>query len=106
DVTNGIDYVDIHMVQKLRGRERYFAATARGFYATEDPADGWVRAENGFTRDYFYKYIIVPPKREGDNPTMLISTGDKSPGSWNRPDGARGAVFRSTDAGESWHQVG
>jgi photosystem II stability/assembly factor-like uncharacterized protein len=107
DVTYGIDYVDIHMVKKVPGHELYFAATARGFFGTNDPADGWLRAENGFTRDYFYKYIIVPPKAgSSENPTMLISTGDKSPGSWNRPAGARGAIFRSTDCAQSWHRVG
>jgi len=107
DVTAGIDYVDIHQVSKLPGRERYYAATARGFYATSDLAAGWARAENGFTRDYFYKFIILPPREQtADNPTMLISTGDHSPGSWNRPEGARGAIFRSVDRGESWHRAG
>jgi len=107
DVTEGIDYVDIHMVEKPRGRDRYFAATARGFYSTTDLATGWQRAENGFTRDYFYKYIILPPDPDnGDQPTLLVSTGDHSPGSWNRPAGARGAIFRSVDCGESWHRVG
>ena len=107
DVTEGIDYVDIHMVEKPRGRDRYFAATARGFYSTTNLAKGWKRAENGFTRDYFYKYIILPPTSgNGDQPTMLVSTGDHSPGSWNRPAGARGAIFRSVDCGESWHRVG
>ncbi len=106
DVTDGIDYVDIHMVQKLPKLEKYFAATARGFYSTTDPARGWARAENGFTRDYFYKYVILPPRPGEQDPTMIISTGDKSPGSWNRPEGARGAIFRSTDSGESWHRVG
>ncbi len=95
------------MVEKLTGRERYFAATARGFYATPDPSQGWTRAENGFTRDYFYKFIIMPPRSDADdNPTMLISTGDHSPGSWNRPEGARGAIFRSVDRGDSWQRVG
>ena len=37
---------------------------------------------------------------------MLVATADKSPGSWNRPEGARGALFRSFDCAESWHQVG
>ncbi len=107
DVTIGIDYVDIHQVQKPLGQDRYFAATARGFYATKDLRAGWQRAENGFTRDYFYKFIIMPPSaRSGGNQAMLISTGDKSPGSWNRPEGARGVIFRSTDLGESWHPVG
>jgi photosystem II stability/assembly factor-like uncharacterized protein len=106
DVTEGIDYVDIHMVQKLPGRERYLAATARGFFATDDPARGWVRAEKGFTRDYFYKYIIMPPVKGATNPTIIVSTGDKSPGSWRRPEGALGALFRSDDCAESWYRVG
>lgn len=107
DVTVGIDYVDIHQVSKLPGRERYYASTARGFYGTSDLAKGWKRAENGFTRDYFYKFIILSPRAESaDNPTILISTGDHSPGSWNRRDGARGAIFRSEDRGESWHRTG
>jgi hypothetical protein len=93
-------------VQKLPRQEKYFAATARGFFSTTDPSKGWARAENGFTRDYFYKFIVMPGSSPEANPTMLISTGDKSPGSWNRPEGARGALFRSTDCGESWHRVG
>ncbi|HZT08856.1 MAG TPA: hypothetical protein VFC51_17670 [Chloroflexota bacterium] len=106
DATEGIDYVDIHMVTKLQGRAQYFAATARGFFSTTDLARGWTRAENGFTRDYFYKFIVVPSQDPTADPVMLISTGDKSPGSWNRPEGARGAIFRSLDSGESWHRVG
>ena len=107
DVTEGIDYVDIHMVSKLPQQERYFAATARGFFATTDPASGWARAESGFTRDYFYKFLVLPPARGESDPTMLIGTTDKSPGSYYGRDGhARGAIFRSTDGGESWHRVG
>jgi len=107
DVSSGIDYLDIHMVASLPGRvDRYYAATARGFFASDDPGDGWVRAEDGFTRDYFHDFIFLPPVREGDNPTMLIATADKSPGSWNRPEGARGALFRSLDCAESWQRVG
>jgi photosystem II stability/assembly factor-like uncharacterized protein len=107
DVSAGIDYLDIHMLASLPGRlDRYYAATARGFYTTEDPADGWVRAERGFTRDYFHDFVFLPPDRDGESPTMLIATADKSPGSWNRPEGARAAVFRSFDCGGSWHQIG
>jgi hypothetical protein len=106
DVTEGIDYVDIHMVQKLPKQEKYVAATARGFFATSDPAQGWVRAEKGFTRDYFYKYVILPPANGADNPQIIVSTGDKSPGSWNRPEGARGALFRSDDCAETWYRIG
>ena len=107
DVTNGIDYIDIHMVACLPGsRSRYYASSARGFYTSEDPADGWVRAEQGFTRDYFHDYAFLPPHRAGESPTMLIGTADHSPGSWNRPERARSAVFRSDDAAQSWRRVG
>jgi len=107
DVSQGIDYLDIHMVATLPHRfDRYFAATAQGFYATPDPAEGWQRSETGFTRDYFHDFIFFPTARQDELPTMLISTADKSPGSWNRPEHARGAVFRSRDGGESWHWVG
>jgi photosystem II stability/assembly factor-like uncharacterized protein len=107
DVSSGIDYLDIHMLASLPGRsDRFYAATARGFYTSEDPADGWVRAEHGFTRDYFHDFVFLPGEQEGENPTMLIATADKSPGSWNRPEGAKAAVFRSIDRGESWHRVG
>src|SRR5207249_11454661 len=107
DVTTALAYVDIHMVAKLPRYERYYAATARGFFSTTDPADGWVRAENGFTRDYFYKFILLPPAPGESDPTMLIGTTDKSPGSYYGREGhARGAIFRSRDRGESWHRVG
>jgi photosystem II stability/assembly factor-like uncharacterized protein len=107
DVSQGIDYLDIHMVATAPHRfDRFFAATAQGFYATPDPAEGWQRSETGFTRDYFHDFVFFPPERHGEEPTMLISTADKSPGSWNRPEHARGAVFRSRDLGESWHWVG
>jgi photosystem II stability/assembly factor-like uncharacterized protein len=107
DVSQGIDYLDIHMVAALpHHRDRFFAATAQGFYTSPDPAEGWQRSEAGFTRDYFHDFIFLPPRHANEPPTMLISTADKSPGSWNRPEHARGAVFRSFDSGESWHQVG
>lgn len=107
DVSEGIDHLDIHMVATLPHRfDRYYVATAEGFFTTADPAEGWARSEQGFTRDYFHDFIFLPPTRADDPPAMLISTADKNPGNWNRPEHARGAVFRSLDCGASWHWVG
>jgi photosystem II stability/assembly factor-like uncharacterized protein len=107
DVSQGIDYPDIHCFGILGGaRPRYFASAARGFYASDDPATGWTRAENGCTRDYFHSFVFLAPERAGEPPTMLLATADKSPGSWDRPAEARGAIFRSQDGAESWHWVG
>lgn len=107
DVSKGIEYLDIHIIaSQPHHSDRWFASTARGFFTTDDPAEGWERAENGFTRDYFHDFIFLAPKQEGDPPTMLIATADKSPGSWARNDYARAAVFRSEDGAKSWQRVG
>jgi len=107
DVTTGIDYIDMHMVASApHSFNRYYASSARGFFTAEDPATGWVRAENGFTRDYYHDFAFLPAKRAGEPGTMLIGTADHSPGSWNRPERARAAMFRSDDGAASWRRVG
>jgi photosystem II stability/assembly factor-like uncharacterized protein len=106
EVDEGIDYLDIHVISPLPHRfDKWFVSSARGFFTTDDPGKGWVRAENGFTRDYFHDFIFLPPEREGANPTMLMATADHSPGSWHRPEYARAALFRSDDVAKSWHRV-
>ena len=103
DVSSGIDYLDIHHISSAPGRQDlYFVATARGFFKTSDPGQGWQRAENGFTRDYFHDFVFLP----GATPAMLVATADKSPGYWDRPQRAQGAIFRSRDLAESWQRVG
>lgn len=107
DVTEGIEYRDIHVISSLPHRfDRYYVATARGFFTTDEPARGWARAESGFTRDYFHDFLFLPPRQEGENSTMLIATADKSPGYWDRPGLAQSAIFRSNDCAQSWHRVG
>ncbi len=107
ETSGGIDYLDIHMVENFpRSFNRYYVSSARGFFTSKDPTHGWVRAERGFTRDYFHSFIILPPSKESDHPTMLVETADKSPGSWRREGrGPNAAIFRSEDGAESWQQV-
>lgn len=103
DVSRGIDYLDIHHISSAPGRQDlYFVATARGFFRSKDPGEGWLRAEKGFTRDYFHDFVFLP----GAPPTMLVATADKSPGFWDRPERAQGAIFRSRNLAESWERVG
>jgi photosystem II stability/assembly factor-like uncharacterized protein len=103
DVSRGIDYLDIHHIGNAPGRnDLYFVATARGFFKTSDPRQGWERAENGFTRDYFHDFVFLP----GGPGTLLVATADKSPGYWDRPERAQGALFRSRNLAESWERVG
>ncbi len=108
DVSGGIDWVDMHAVACLPGsRSRYYTASAKGFYRSDDPARGWVRAERGMTRDYFNSFLFLPPVRPGQPPTMLVCAADDVPGAWRREaKSARAAMFRSDDGAESWYRVG
>jgi hypothetical protein len=107
DVTEGIDYPDMHWIRALPGSQtRYFAAAARGFFTSDDPASGWVRSQNGCARDYFHSFIFFPGDQQPGPPPMLLATGDRSPGYWNRPEGSRSAIYRSVNGAQSWHWVG
>ena len=103
DVSGGIDYLDIHHISTTpAGAGPMFVATAQGFFRSADPGAGWQRAEYGMTRDYFHDFVFLP----GDPPVVLVATADKSPGYWDRPEKAQGALFRSRDLAESWERVG
>src|SRR5579871_535219 len=108
DVSAGIDYLDMHMLKSLpHSKSRFDVPSARGFFTSEDPADGWVRAETGLDRSYSHDFLFLDPMRPGEAPTMLIATADGSPGFWRREErGARSAIFRSDDEAASWQRVG
>lgn len=103
DVSKGIDYLDIHHISSAPGRnDLYFVSSARGFFRSEDPGKGWRRAESGFTRNYFHDFVFL----HGVPTVILVVTADKSPGFWNRPERAQGAIFRSRDLADNWQRVG
>jgi hypothetical protein len=104
DVSKGIDYLDIHVIANLPTRmDRYYVATARGFFTSDKPEQGWTRAENGLTRNYFHDFLFLPSLKSGETPTMILATADQSPGFWRRENrGARAALFKSTDGAGSW----
>jgi hypothetical protein len=107
DVSKGIDYLDIHVILNApQSFQRYYLATARGFFASDNPSNGWSRAENGLTRDYFHDFVFFPPDKPEENPKMLLATADGSPGFWRREKrGARAALFASTDGAQSWTRI-
>jgi photosystem II stability/assembly factor-like uncharacterized protein len=116
DASQGIDYLDIHRLLRLPlAKDRYVVSSARGLYASDDPTQGWARAENGVERDYFHEMMVLPAQR-GDMPSLLVCAADGSPvrwpatkgdGVWNKGvGGARAALYRSDDGAHSWHRVG
>jgi photosystem II stability/assembly factor-like uncharacterized protein len=116
DVSEGIDYLDMHVIAGLPHRfDRYFATSARGLYTTDDPAAGWIRCQNGIERDYFHDLLVLPAAHGGD-PIMIVATAEGSPGFWpameNRvkwdatKGGSRAALYRSVDCGQSWQRIG
>jgi photosystem II stability/assembly factor-like uncharacterized protein len=107
DVSRGIDYLDIHVIANFPARkDRYYVASARGFFTSDKPAEGWVRAEYGLTRDYFHDFLFLAPEGEGGRPVMLLAAADASPGFWRRENrGARAAMFKSSDGAQSWTRI-
>ncbi len=116
DVSEGIDYLDMHVITSLPPRfDRYFATSARGLYTTDDPGKGWTRAQNGCDRDYFHDMVLLPSGTGGD-PAIIIATAEGSPGFWPAMEsrvkwdsskvGSRAALYRSTDRGKSWQRIG
>jgi photosystem II stability/assembly factor-like uncharacterized protein len=117
DASEGIDYLDIHKVVRLKGAaNRYLASTSRGFYATDDLSKPWIRAESGVARDYFHELLTLPAQGDGAEP-LLVCCAEGSPGNWPATrqklgewtygvKGARAALYRSDDGARSWHRLG
>jgi photosystem II stability/assembly factor-like uncharacterized protein len=116
DVSQGIDYLDMHYVTSLPHRfDRYVVTSARGMYTTDNPANGWTRAQNGIDRDYFHDLLLLP-SANGGKLAIVVASADGSPGfwpaikgreHWDRTEvGARAALFRSDDSGKSWRRIG
>jgi photosystem II stability/assembly factor-like uncharacterized protein len=107
DVSEGIDYVDMHMFRSLpHSKNRFYVSSAQGFFTSEDPGDGWGRAENGLPQNYTHDFVFLDPARADEAPTMLLSTANGSPGFWRRElRGAQAALYRSFDRGASWQKI-
>ena len=103
DVSQGIDYLDIHFVANFpNDPSLFFASTARGFYCSREPAEGWERAENGLDKNFCYNLVFF----RGSPTVMLLATGDGSPAHWERPGVARSSIYRSVNGAKDWEPAG
>jgi photosystem II stability/assembly factor-like uncharacterized protein len=103
DISAGIEYLDIHMVAGDPAQESLvYAATARGFYRSEDYGRGWVLSHNGLSRDYMHDFVVRP----GTSSALFMTTANGTPPAWMRATKAESAIFRSKGSGLSWQKLG
>ncbi len=112
DVSGGIPYLDIHHLAGHPGKQGvFFISTARGFFQSDNPAQGWLPANSGMPwadsapQDYSHDFVVLPPTDRGGRVTLIATAANGSPGAWNRPSHAEGAMLRSTDGAKSWHEL-
>ncbi|HWO42312.1 MAG TPA: hypothetical protein VNO43_10965 [Candidatus Eisenbacteria bacterium] len=106
DRSEGIDYVDMHMIENYPGsKARYYVSSARGFFRTDDCGEHWYRSENGMPWAgtplycYSHEWQFLP----GDPPRMVLCGARGSPGVWSREKtDPKGHVLLSDDGGNSW----
>lgn len=103
DLSAGIEYLDIHMVEPDPVRDGLvYAATARAFYRSEDRGHDWVLSQTGLTRDYMHDFVLRP----GPRSSLFLTTANGTPPAWARASRAEAAIFRSDDGGLTWGQLG
>jgi photosystem II stability/assembly factor-like uncharacterized protein len=102
DVSDGIEYLDCHVVHGHPTRDNVvFGGTARGFYRSEDYGHNWIMSDEGITRDDVGSFAVTG----GARPALFLTATQGSPPSWVRPTGAESAIYRSQDDGESWEEL-
>ena len=103
DLSDGIEYIDIHTVKGDPNHANlFYAATARGFYKSERWGRDWLFSEQGIDRSYFHDLVVIP----GEPPALFLTTANGTPPAWIRKEGAQSALFRSLDHGETWQRLG
>jgi photosystem II stability/assembly factor-like uncharacterized protein len=102
DISQGIEYIDIHAVKGDPDQaDLYYAATARGFYRSDQCGRNWLFSERGVNRSYFHDLVVLP----GEPPALFLTTANGTPPAWIRKEKAQSAIFRSLDHGASWQQL-
>jgi len=94
-LNNGLPSDDVHgiAVVSRQGRRRLLAATNRGLHASDDDGQSFQPLAVAAPTPYFRAVAAA-----GDG-SLLLTNGDGPPGSTGR-------LYRSDDAGETWHDVG
>ena len=92
---------DIHTVVPPRQGSRVFATTGYGFHRSDDAGGTWRLMLEGLDRAYTVP-LIASVESEDVLYTVAAAT---PPGRWGTNATANAALYRSTDAGDHWHQL-
>jgi photosystem II stability/assembly factor-like uncharacterized protein len=76
-------------------------APGKALYRSANGGETWQPMAAGFQQEY-----SVPLEIDPANPRVAFAgLANGTPGSWKRPTGAEGILVRTTDGGETWHEV-
>ncbi|MGH2405873.1 MAG: WD40/YVTN/BNR-like repeat-containing protein [bacterium] len=92
---------DVHaMAYDPQSSDTLYAATGAGIYRSLDGGSSWAPAMAGIDRRYASAVAVLPGLQ-----TVLAAASPDPPPRWNRPAGARAALFRSVNSGLTWERV-
>ena len=97
-------YNDVHrLVSNPAQPERMFVTGGMGLWLSRDAGATW---DNVFSRgSAFGGYPDQLVYKPSDPSSMLVTSGQESPGAWHRNGTAETRISRSRDAGETWEVV-
>jgi photosystem II stability/assembly factor-like uncharacterized protein len=102
DLSTGIEYVDVHVVNRDPSQpQTFYATTARGFYRSDHTGHDWILSQDGISRDFFHDFVVRP----GEKTSLFLATANGSPPSWIREGGAKSAIYRSDDGARTWKHL-
>lgn len=81
---------------------RLGTAPGRALYKSNDSGDSWQPIALEFEKEYSVPLTMHPRKSS----VLYSAVAHGNPGSWQRrPTGAESSMIRSTDGGETWHEL-
>lgn len=94
-------HLDVHTLASapIEGADVLYAATGQGFFRSTDRGVSWESSCEGLDTLYMVPLAVHP-----EAPRLLISAATRGrPRYWrDRPEGAAGTIYRSTDGGTHW----
>lgn len=100
-INNGLE-LDVHQVAtNISAPNRVYAATANGFYLSENQGNTWIKRNCGLHNLYTRGIAI-----HANNPDIILLSGSPtSPPGWRGENGAQFSLFYTCNGGLNWEQI-